>query len=192
MEKKLNKLYNECIKELETIGIKIIENKQIGNIDIKIAVRSNKRYGCCKQENPDKSSAKTKIIGRKKYIYYEKFMEHHIEISKWVMELDDDIIKNTIMHELIHCFPNCNNHGKIFKNYAKFINQQLNYNIQTVGNKKEDYKKSNLEYLEQKANYKYKIVCLKCGIMIYRQRLKKDLIKKYRCGKCGGKLKLDV
>ena len=30
------------------------------------------------------------------------------EVSKWVLELDDNIIKNTIMHELIHCMPYCN------------------------------------------------------------------------------------
>ena len=29
-------------------------------------------------------------------------------------------IKNTIMHEIIHCFPYCNNHGSEFKKYAKY------------------------------------------------------------------------
>lgn len=192
MEEKLNKLYNDCIKELEMIGISILNNEQIGNIDIRIAKRNNKRYGCCKQENPDKTSTKIRRVGRKTYISYERFKEHHIEISKWVMNLEDNIIKNTIIHEIIHCFPGCNNHGKLFKQYAEFINQKLNYNIQTVGNRKEDYEKSNLEYVENQNNYKYKIICEKCGLIIYRQRLKENLIKKYRCGKCGGKLKLNT
>lgn len=177
MEEKLNQLYNDCIKELETIGIRILNNEQIGNINIKIAKRNNKRYGCCKQENPDKTSIKIRKVGRKKYISYDKFKEHHIEISKWVMELDDNIIKNTIIHEIIHCFPCCSNHGKLFKQYASFINQKLNYNIQTVGNKKEDYEKSNLKYCENQNNYKYKIICEKCGLTIYRHRFKGILIK---------------
>lgn len=45
------------------------------------------------------------------------------------MELEDDIIKNTIIHEIIHCMPYCSNHGEIFKKYAKHINSKLNYDI---------------------------------------------------------------
>ncbi len=48
------------------------------------------------------------------------------------MELDEEIIKNTIMHELIHCMPYCNNHGKKFKEYAKYINKNLGYDISRV------------------------------------------------------------
>lgn len=55
MEQKLNKLYLECIDELNKIGIDISDEKQYGKIDISISKRNNKRYGCCKQENPDKN-----------------------------------------------------------------------------------------------------------------------------------------
>ena len=34
MEEKLDKLYLECISELEKIGIKILNNDDIGNINI--------------------------------------------------------------------------------------------------------------------------------------------------------------
>jgi len=57
---------------------------------------------------------------------------------------------------------------------------------QEYGNKEEDYKKSNIEY-EEKRKYNYKIECKKCGQVIYRQRYNNDFIRKYRCGKCGGK-----
>ena len=68
---------------------------------------------------------------KKKYIFLTKQIRidilnekqfGKIEISRWVLELKDDIIKNTIMHELIHCMPYCNNHGAEFKKYAKVIN----------------------------------------------------------------------
>lgn len=192
MEEKLEALYRECIEELKSIQINIKDNPLIGKIDIRIAKRNTKRYGCCKQEKPDKNYSHIEKRGRKRIIKYDKFFEHHIEISKWVMLLNDTIIKNTIIHEIIHCFPNCNNHGKEFKKYATYINQKLGYNISRVGNKEDDYKESNLEFERESDNYKYKIICKKCGQIIYRKRLKKDLIKKYRCGKCGGKLQIDL
>ena len=105
------------------------------------------------------------------------------------MDLDEKIIKNTIIHEMIHCFPYCNNHGKEFKKYSNYINERLDYNITRLGNKKEDFKKSNQEYKEEN-NYKYKIVCKKCGYVYLRKRLKKNFFKNYRCGICNGKLEM--
>lgn len=186
MEEKLERLYEECIQELEGAGLKILDNDEIGEIDIHIAKRNNKRYACCKQENPN---SKYYHIKNHK-IVYDSFDKHHIEVSRWVMDLEEKLIKNTIFHEIIHCFPFCNNHGKTFKKYAKWIEDKLGYSIQTVGNKEEDYAKSNLIYQKEEEKYLYQIACQKCGIIIYRKRLRKDFIKKYRCGKCGGKLKL--
>lgn len=186
---KLKILYTQCLIELASIGIDMKNQELIGNIDIKLTTRASKRYGCCKQEDPDKRyKTITKRSGHK-IIKYEKFQNHHIEISSWVMRLNDNIIKNTIMHELIHCIPFCNNHGREFKKYANYINKKLEYHITTKGNVQEDYKASQLRY-EQKNNYKYKIICQNCGQVIYRKRFNPNLIKKYRCGECRGKLKL--
>ena len=185
MEEKLNKLYNECVDELNSIGIDV-RSEPIGTIDIKFARRNSKRYGCCKQEEPDKSTAYRK----NRIIYYRRYNKHHIEISRWLMDLNDDIIKNTIMHEIIHCMPDCNNHGKAFKIYAKIINEKLGYNISRLGNKEEDYRKSNLEFEIETKEYKYKIICEKCNQIYYRQRMARNFLIKYRCGKCRGKLKL--
>ena len=183
---KLNKLYAECISELSGIGIDILDEEKIGKIDIGFSNRKLKRYGCCKNENPDKSTA----YRVKRKIYYRKFNTHHIEISDWLMDLNDDIIKNTIVHELIHCMPDCNNHGKDFKRYAQYINLKLGYNISRVGNKEEDYKKSNIEFseVEKKPKFNYKITCLSCGYTFYRMRLQRNFTRKYRCGKGRGKL----
>ena len=189
MEEKLDKLFAECIDELNKIGINILNEKQYGKIEISIAKRNNKRYGCCKQEEPDKRYIVITNIGRRKSIKYEKFNKHYIEISKWVMELEDEIIKNTIMHELIHCIPYCNNHGTEFKKYAKIINANYGYSISRVGNIKKDFEKSNIKYNETK-KYKYKVICKGCGQTFYRQRLNKNFTKKYRCGKCGGRFEI--
>lgn len=188
MELKLQRLYEECIEELKTIGINMKDTQNIGNIDITLSKRSTKRYGCCKQEQADKHYKVVQKRGYKKIVRYEKFKEHHIEISKWLMELDNEIIKNTIIHELIHCIPFCNNHGEYFKKYAKYINERLGYNIKRTGNIKDDYEKSNVEYQERMVSYKYKIKCKNCGQEILRQRFNVKKINQYRCGKCGGKL----
>jgi len=184
MEQKLNKLYFECVDELNKIGIDILNEKIYGKIDISISKRNNKRYGCCKQEKPDKNYKTVTKIGRRKIIRYEKFNKHNIEISKWVLELEDSIIKNTIMHELIHCIPYCNNHGTEFKKYANLINENYNYDVSRVGDKKKDFEKSNIEYKETQ-NYNYKIICKGCKQEFYRQRLNRNFTRKYRCGKCG-------
>ena len=183
MDEKLERLYKECIKELETININLDE-KVIGKIDISISKRKNKRYGCCRQEEPDKST----VYRKRRIIHYRKYNKHHIEISRWVMDLNDEIIKNTIIHEIIHCLPDCNNHGKEFKRYCKLINEKLGYNISRVGRPEEDYKKSNLEFKQEIPAFKYVIECENCKQIYYRQRMAKNFTKKYRCGKCRGKL----
>lgn len=189
MDDKLNKLFLDCANEWNKIGIDILNEKEYGKIDISISKRNNKRYGCCKQEEPDNKYKTVTKRGYKRIINYEKFNKHHIEISPWVMQLEDSIIKNTIMHEMIHCLPYCNNHGKEFKKYANLINTNYNYNISRVGNRKDDYEKSNIEFKEEK-KYNYKIICKGCGQEFYRQRLNKNFTRKYRCGKCGGKFEV--
>ena len=132
MDEKIQKLYQECIQELENIGIKITNNIDIGQIEIKLSKRNNKRYGACKQLEPDKTTRYIEKTKRRKIVKYWKYNKHIIEISPWVMQLNKSIIKNTIIHELIHCMPNCNDHGEIFKKYAKYINQNLGYDISRV------------------------------------------------------------
>ena len=186
MQQKLRQLYNQCVQELQSIGFNF-NKENIGEITIQISKRNNKRYGCCKQEQPDENYKIVKKVGRKKYIKYEKFNKHTIEISKWVLDLDEKIIKNTIMHEIIHCFPCCNNHGEQFKKYANFINSRLGYSISRLGNKEVDYKQSNLEY--KNAEYKYTIKCKICGKQFHRNRLRRNFFSDFRCV-CGGKLVL--
>lgn len=188
MDEKLDKLFNECISELKSIGIDV-KNNNVGEVNICLAKRNTKRYGCCKQKNPQSYHYEKR--GKYKVKVYDKFEKNNIEISKWVMELDEKVIKNTIMHEIIHCFYGCNNHGVKFKKYAEYINDNLGYSISRVGNKEEDFKKSNIEYIPEKQNYKYKIICPGCGQIFYRQRLKKNFFKIFRCGKCKGKLYLE-
>lgn len=186
LQNKLNGLYMECVKELKSIGIDV-NQADVGAITVQVSKRNNKRYGCCKQEEPDERYKIVQKIGRRRVIKYQRFNKHVIEISKWVFDLNDETIKNTIMHEIIHCFPYCNDHGKQFKSYAKYINFKLGYNISRLGNKKQDYENSNVQYEEKE--FKYTIKCIRCGKLFHRNRLARNFFKKYRC-QCGGKLEI--
>jgi predicted SprT family Zn-dependent metalloprotease len=187
MDQKLQDLFYECKNELNSIGIDL-NDKAVGKISINIAKRSCKRYGCCKQDEPVESTKYIEKIGRKRYIKYSMYGKHDIEISKWVMDLNTELIKNTIMHEIIHCLPNCSNHGEDFKKYARYINQKLGYNISRVGDKASDLKASNVQGKIEK--YNYKIECCGCGYSFLRKRLNCNFNRKYRCGKCGGKFQI--
>lgn len=184
MNDKLQLLFNECKDELNSIGIDL-NSKNIGEINISVGKRACKRYGCCKQESPIETSKYIEKIGRKRYVRYALFRKHNIEISKWVMNLNSDIIKNTIMHEIIHCLPNCSNHGEEFKNYAKYINFKLGYDISRLGDKKKDLIDSDIPVEKEKFNYK--IECSECGYNFFRKRMNCNFPRKYRCGKCGGR-----
>lgn len=186
LNNKLNLLFLQCTNELKSIGIDI-NQPDVGKISVQISKRNNKRYGCCKQEEPDAKYKVVQKIGRRRVTKYQRFNKHTIEVSKWVFDLNDETIKNTIMHEIIHCFPYCNDHGKQFKMYAKYINSKLGYNISRLGNKKQDYENSNVQFEEEK--YKYQIKCTRCGKLFHRNRLTRNFFKKYRC-LCGGKLEL--
>ena len=165
-QERLNKLYKECIDELNSININVEKNR---TIELKINTRSEKRYACCKK------------VSKEKYL---------IEVSEWVMNLNEDIIKNTIMHELIHCMPRCNNHGEFFKKYAELINKNLGYNVTRTGNIVKDFIKSNLEFKEKPVKFRYQIICENEDQQFFRQRIIKNFTRKYRCGKCGGKFKI--
>jgi predicted SprT family Zn-dependent metalloprotease len=180
---KIERIFKECKNELNSIGI------DFGTdciVDIKVSKRNNKRYGCCRPEEPDLKTKYYSYVRGRRYVKFKRYKKYHIEISPWVLELNEDIIKNTVIHEMIHCMPECDNHGEIFKYYANIVNTKLGYNISRVGNKTVDYENSNKENIEEIV-YNYKIVCQKCGQVFYRMRLGKGFTRKYYCGKCKGK-----
>lgn len=101
-----------------------------------------------------------------------------------------DNFHSTLAHETIHTLAGCFNHGNNFliagrklSTLYSGINIQRTLNdpgyISWLNNKK--------PYIpREQRNFKYKIVCPKCGQIIYRERLSK-LVKspeKFRCGRC--------
>ena len=52
------------------------------------------------------------------------------------------------------------------------------------------YEQAYMYYRYLSMQMEYKIKCKDCGQIYYRKRLNKNFTKKYRCGKCKGKLEL--
>lgn len=112
-----------------------------------------------------------------------------INISEALLkeDVDDQITLNTIMHELLHTVPGCFTHKGKWKLYADYVNKKLTqYTIKRVAKESE----VDITIDRKQPVYKYILRCTKCGQEIKRQKETKVVTnyKRYRCGKCGGKL----
>lgn len=164
-EKRLKILLQEVIKEARNINIPISENIYP---DVIINYRAKKRFGACK----------TIIKDNKKHF--------QIEIGSALSVCSDDILKNILIHEIIHTCEGCLNHGKLWKIYAEKANEIYGYNVKRTSTYEEIGICINDE---NKGKYKYKIVCDKCQRVSYRVK-KSSIVKnpsKYRCA-CGGRI----
>ena len=106
---------------------------------------------------------------------------NYIGINKKLMS-DSFEIKKTMVHELIHTIPECNNHGSVFQKYARLINKHYpEYNVSTY------YTPDSAE-IENIANIKpkYVVICETCGTKTYFYRKCKtlDIISRCTCKKC--------
>lgn len=163
--KDLKFLLNECITELNYIGI---DCGKIRNIEINIRAKS--RWGLCR-------TVKSGV--------------YDIEISSRLLEdnVKDIVTKNTIIHELLHTVKGCHGHTGKWKVLAEYVNKKLpQYNIKRTARSEE----KGIETEAKEPTYRYAVQCTKCGQIIRRQKMSKLIQhpQRYRCAKCGGKLKL--
>lgn len=101
-------------------------------------------------------------------------------------DVDDQAVKDTIVHELLHTISGCFKHTGKWKQYANTINRLLpQYKIKRGSS----YEEKGLEDLRPKPQCRYILKCLRCGSEIGRQRMSAAVEhpEHYRC-KCGGRL----
>jgi len=84
---------------------------------------------------------------------------------------NEDIIIQTLLHELIHTMDGCFNHGKTFKYYASIINNKYGYHISRTT----DSSKYGVELPEQK--FKYEIWCNVCNKRVARYKRETRIVK---------------
>ena len=105
-----------------------------------------------------------------------------IYLNKKMLSATRQEIENTLLHELIHTIEGCFSHGYDFSKVSRFVNTQYGYNVQV---------KTACRAFEKHINYKYEVVCTKCGSK-HRYTRKTNLIKYpnlYHCV-CGGSLEV--
>lgn len=159
-QNKLDKCLIKVIKEAQELMIPVPDNI-CGNVIINS--RPRKRYGCCRVKND--------------------FFQ--IEISKFVLECSWEKISEILAHEVLHTCEGCYNHGKLWKKYARLMNDAYGYEISRLSSPE----KMGLEKTENEDQIRYIIKCKQCGREYPRQRFTcvMQKINAYRC-RCGGEL----
>lgn len=118
-----------------------------------------------------------------------------IELQPFLLkdETPLEVLKNTLIHEILHTCEGCHNHGKLWKSYADKMNALYGYHISRLANQEEitacmeagTYKPKPRRAQEPT---RYIIECMGCGQTIKRSR-ESDFVRfpsMYRCGICGG------
>lgn len=172
MTRKLLELKDDCMYELDSIGLA----DMIGEIETwYVDKRATRRLGVCKHR---------KSMG---YVY------NNIGISSWLLkDFDEKTIKNTIIHEILHTFEGCNNHGYKWQKYADIVNTKLGYNIKRLSSLETICENNDIDYNKyENVHYKYKGTCKKCGYVWHQQRLSSHALLSYKLGRmthsvCGG------
>lgn len=159
--KDLIELANECMAELDEIGIEYAEI-----IHWEVNTRAKKRWGLCKHNTDD---------------------SYTISISYRLLtdNVADDGAINTIIHELIHTVVGCMNHGENWKREANKVNRAYGYNIKRCSSAEEKGVEP-IENIPKAVKYQFK--CKDCGKIYSRTRASKftNNWQNYRCGVCNG------
>lgn len=109
--------------------------------------------------------------------------EFDISISQALLQddVEDQYVKDTIAHELLHTVEGCMNHGKYWHRLAALVNARCpGYHIKS---------RTSAEEKEIQIVYRYILQCKKCGQQAGRLRKSRfvEHPECYICAKCGGK-----
>lgn len=155
--------YQKVVEELFTVAVNLLAplHYELPTIEVEASNRLKRALGqatCMGHNN-----------------YQIKISTHHLKHRTGAESLD------TMIHEILHCLPECFNHGKHWKHEARRVNELLGMNIDT---------KANIETTEEELNeYNHAIQCKACGTITgYMRRTKAYRNPElYRCS-CGGEL----
>lgn len=158
VQDELDGLMARLHETLRALGIPV-SNKLLPGV--KVNTRAKRRLGCCCYQS-----------GR-----------YWIEVSQSILH-NDSLLRQTLIHELLHTCPGCRNHGERWKAYALVVKEKLGYEIERTV--KTESPPGPLRHEE----VKYILECQSCGAQIKRMRMSKAVKSpwRYRCP-CGGKLR---
>lgn len=152
-----DRLMRETAEQARKLGIPLA-----GRIEphVRINRRAVNRLGCCRRQGGG-------------YV---------IELAARVAEGTEESCRETLAHELLHTCTGCQNHGALWKEYARRMNEAYGYHIKRVA------AENTTEGIRPRL-FRYLIKCEKCGVELGRYRASSltQHPERYRC-RCGGKL----
>ena len=154
----LDALFTGLRGKLEELGLPL--SREIDPQPV-VNTRAKRRLGCCIRRE-----------GR-----------FTIQVSQSILG-DPQLLRATLVHELLHTCYGCQNHGKRWKAYAQTAGEALGLSITRTVKAEGEAQPLRREEM------KYFLCCEQCGVVIGRYRMCK-LVKypwRYRCAACGGKL----
>lgn len=163
----LEKMYTRVRKDLRRIGLPL---GQVTEVGINMHLRTSLGRCCSSTKNGERVC--------------------RLEFNRTLFRFPTDAaFQDTMAHELIHTIPGCQNHGHLFKEYCSTINERLEgYNVRPKFNY-EDYGVLNPHQKTSEFDFKYILICEKCGQVFGRDRMS-PFVKNpddYRCP-CGGRI----
>lgn len=153
-----DRLLKKVAEQAQKLGIPISERIEP---QVRINHRAINRLGCCRRQGGG-------------YV---------IELAARVAEGSEESCRETLAHELLHTCPGCQDHGALWKQYARRMNVAYGYDIKRVAGEETA---GNI----QPRPYKYLFRCERCGAELGRYRAS-PLTRhpeRYRC-RCGGRLR---
>lgn len=168
---------NQCIDEMVLMGIDV---DNLPMIEWTVSNRSKRRYGQCR--------------------YKINEGECEINISSFLLDENitpnEDSLKNTIIHELVHALNPGEGHKGKWKDMADYITKASNgrYKIKRCTSYEEkgvDRDKLDIP-IYRSLKPKYIVECQSCGGRITRTKRTKVVQKPwlYRCSRCKGSLRV--
>lgn len=173
MEQKLERVYRECIDEMNAIEI------PFGRItEVTVNYRAKSRWGqCCKR-----------------FDAYGTMYKINIRCDLCHPDAPEKALKETIIHEIIHTCPDCMCHTGEWKRLVAIVNDCYGYNIKRCSDADDkgmsEFYKDHEEPVRKPMTYKYTLKCTQCGHE-YKYKRECKAVKyyyRYRCGHCNGKL----
>lgn len=158
LQTELDGLMAELGRELKELGVPVSNRLLPG---VKVNTRAKRRLGCC---------------------FYQSG-KYWIEVSQSLLD-NEEVLRQTLVHELLHTCPKCRDHGPQWKAYARLVNERMGYRIERTVKTEAPVGPLRREEV------KYILECQSCGAQIKRMRMSKAVKSpwRYRCP-CGGKLK---
>ena len=110
-DEKINRMLAESIVLLKELGVPISESVAP---EVKL-VGAHTYYGVCCPKG-----------SRKNYTEYD----YYIELSGYALGAPEKVLRNVLIHELIHTVPGGHTHTGEWKKWAEFVNKRTGYHIQ--------------------------------------------------------------